>query len=105
MKPEENKTLRIAAAVLGTSVLLILYYSLDRTRAGLFDPGPDPATVIASGRSDYLWRVAICAYLTPIVFSALYLLGRGREEKLWTLVSRALLPVVLVAAILSVAFP
>ena len=105
MDDDARPTLRWASAALGTAITLIAYYAIDRTRAGFFDPGPDPSTVIASGRSEYLWRVAICGYLTPLLLAGWYALARHREAVVWNRLQRLLLPTVIFAAALSIAFP
>ena len=105
MSESTERNLRIAIASVATALTLIAYYALDRSRAAIFDPGPDPSIVIASERVEYFWRVTICAYAAPLVFAGWYALARGREHALWHRVSWAIVPVSVIAAALSVIFP
>ncbi len=102
---DERQTLRFGIAAVATALTLIAYYAIDRSQAAVFSPGPDPATVMASVKVEYFWRVTVCAYASPMVFAAWFALSRGREERLWRWVSRAALPIPLVAAILALVFP
>jgi hypothetical protein len=105
---DERQTLRWAAAALSTALTLVVYYSLDLVYTGLGDLPPDLppdlATTAAPGRSAYLWRVAICGCLTPILLVTYGWLARGRETAFWRLTEKSLIPVVALAALLAVVF-
>lgn len=96
---------RVAIATVGTALLLIAYYAVDRSRAAITSPGIDPALVIASERVEYFWRVSICGYLAPLVFVLLFFAARGREERLWPLMQRLVAPFAIGAAVLATLFP
>lgn len=96
---------RIAIAAVGTALVLVAYYALDRSRAAIMSPSIDPSLVIAGERIEYFWRVTICAYASPLVFAALFVASRGREEAAWRWIHRAVAPVSLIAAALAAIFP
>ena len=95
----------VAATSIGTALVLIAYYALDRSRAKVFDPGPDPAMVIASTHIEYFWRLSICAWMAPVVAGVLWFAVRGREEGALRFCARSIVPVAVVAAVLSAVFP
>ena len=101
---DERQTLRWAAAALSTALTLVAYYSLDLVYTGFGDLPPDLATTAAPGRSAYLWRVATCGCLTPILLVTYGWLARGREPAFWRLTEKSLIPVVALAALLAVVF-
>ena len=96
---------RIAAAAIGTALVVILYYAVDRARMAILHPSIDPTMVIAGERIEYFWRVMVCGYLSPLIFAALYRLMRGREERAMRVVHGGIAPVAIVACVLSVLFP
>lgn len=105
MNTPDLRAQRIASAALGTALTLIAYYALDRSRAAIFDPGPDPAVVMASAKVEYFWRVSICAYASPLVFAGWLFAARGREAFVWRIATASTVPVSLIAAALAVIFP
>ncbi len=105
MTNEERKTARWASALLGTALTLVVYYCAERIASGVLHPGPDPATVAVPGPSDYLKRIAVCGLLVPVLVPALYFVGARRELQLWSVVQRALVPVLILATLASVLMP
>lgn len=106
--PENDVTTsarRIAAAAIGTALVVVLYYALDRARMAILHPSMDPSMIIAGERIEYFWRVTVCGYLSPLIFFALYRISTGREDRALRMTVRAIVPVAIIGCVLSVFFP
>ena len=94
-----------AAAAALTALALITLYAVDRSRAAIFSPGPNPALVMASAKIEYFWRLSLCGWLAVPLFVGLRQLVRGREAAAVALARRLVAPVAVGALLLAVFFP
>lgn len=99
-----NITKYVGAALFG-SLVAIAYYAIDRSRAFIMHGPPDPLSPFASHRVDYFWRIAIAFFLATMAFAAWNSLMGKHADRGYTVLRRALIPVVGVAVVLSFLFP
>ncbi len=73
-------------------------YAVLRVVQSLVYPDPNPATLVWSAHSGYLWRIGTVAYAAGIASFVAFLLARRRLDR----AARALVPAVAVAAAMLV---
>lgn len=103
---DEARAFRRASASVAAALVGTLFYAVDRTRAFLQHGPPNPLqNHNPTGRIEYFWRVGLSAFAASVVFLLVMNLLRSRERETFQMLSRAMVPVVIVASILAVAFP
>lgn len=101
----DRDALRVVGAAIAAALVAILYYAIDRSRAFIVHGPPDPLSPFSSQRIDYFWRVAIAFFLGSIAWAGWSALIRERAERGFVLLTRAVVPVVALAVLLSLLFP
>lgn len=94
---ERRETLLVALAL--GAALFALAYSASRFVQAVFFPDPDPRLVLSVARIGFFWRLIVASYAAAIgTVGAAALRARAKER-----VDRALVPVVIAAALLCTA--
>lgn len=101
----DRDALRVVGAAIAAALVAILYYAIDRSRAFIMHGPPDPLSPFASQRIDYFWRVAIAFFLGSLAWAGWSALIGDRAERGFALLTRAVVPVVALAVLLSLLFP
>src|SRR4029077_10939094 len=87
---------RAGASIAWGIVVAVAGYAIARAIQSVASPGPDPAAVVWSARSGYLWRVSTVVYAGSMTaFVTFFVAGRRLH-----IVTRALVPAISAAALL-----
>lgn len=98
------RALRWAGAFLTAALVSCLFYSLDRTRAALGGVEYDPTQIISTRRIDYFWRITLSGFLAAIAGAGWFrIVPEPRAGLRW--LTRALIPVGVLCAVLSMIWP
>jgi hypothetical protein len=104
-RPDNSPVTKHVGGALFGALVAIAYYAIDRSRAFIVNGPPDPLSPFASHRIDYFWRIAIAFFLASMAWAAWSSLMGKHADRGYAVLSRALIPVVVVAVLLSLAFP
>ncbi len=96
---------RLLGAILAGSLVALLYYTIDRSRAFIVHGPPDPLSPFASARIDYFWRVGYGLFLGTIATGAWWQLIGARAEAGFRLLVKLIVPSAILGTVLSLIFP
>ena len=101
-----ERWIQLAVGALTGALGGCLFYAIDRTRAAIAMGAVDPTAIVATVRVEYFWRLGLSAFVASVAaIGGWWLASRLDPSKALQATTRALIPVTLLCAALSVIWP